>query len=141
MKGLLAFGGVSVLMLGLSLFLILNTRSFLNNAETARGEVIDLMSSYDDEGDVTYAPIVTYTTLEGKTLIHVGSNYSYPAAYDKGEIIDVYYNPEEPKDVRLPRFFSLWGGALITGILGLLFGGATVLIIFWTRTPKEQVTA
>ena len=40
---LLVFGGVSILLLGLSLYVVLSTRSFLNSAEKTRGKVVDFI--------------------------------------------------------------------------------------------------
>ena len=135
---LLVFGGVSILLLGLSLYVVLSTRSFLNSDEKTRGKVVDFIESVDTEGDVTYAPIVVYKTVTGEQMIYASSQYSYPAAYEENELVDVYYDRTKPNSERLSGIFSLWGGAIITGILGLIFGIAPLLIYRSIRKERKR---
>lgn len=135
---LVVFAGVSILLLGLSLYSVLSTQSFMDTAEKTTGKVVDFIESSDDEGDIVYAPIVVYKTLTGKQIIYASSNYSYPAAYKKNELIDVYYDPQKPNRAELSGVFSLNGAAIISGILGLVCGILTLFFYVSIRKEAKQ---
>lgn len=120
--------------LGISIYTISNTRSFVAQAEMARGEVVDLEYRRDNSGSSAsggaYYPVVKYRTAAGDQRTLYGNTGSSPPSYRVGEAVDVLYAPTNPSDARIAGFFSLWLVALITGVLGWLFslGGAGVMI-------------
>ncbi|MEE8434142.1 MAG: DUF3592 domain-containing protein, partial [bacterium] len=67
---------------------------------------------------------------EGQPVEKVSSTSSNPPSYFEGERIRVLYIPSNPQDASIKAFFSLWGGSVIVGALGLVFfliGGGMVL--------------
>jgi hypothetical protein len=117
------FGLVGVLMLVGAGLLYQNTTKFIASASRARGEVIDLLrveSSRRNSSD-TWRPMVHFKLPSGEIIEFTPSSSSSPPAYDKGEIVEVFFNPGDPKDARLNGFFDLWGGAAIVGGLGAVF--------------------
>ncbi len=66
----------------------------------------------------------------GETIEFAPSSSSSPPAYDKGEVVGVFFNPADPKDARLDGFFDLWGGATIVGGLGAIFLAVGVAMHF-----------
>ncbi|MDX1757914.1 MAG: DUF3592 domain-containing protein, partial [Marinobacter sp.] len=59
----------------------------------------------------------------GRQVEFKSSTGSNPPSYSRGELVPVLYEAENPASARINGFFSLWGGALIVGVLGLIFGG------------------
>ncbi|WP_049794420.1 DUF3592 domain-containing protein [Variovorax paradoxus] len=117
------FGLVGVLMLVGAGLLYQNTTKFIASASRAQGEVIDLLrveSSRRNSSD-TWRPMVHFKLPSGEIIEFTPSSSSSPPAYDKGEIVEVFFNPADPKDARLNGFFDLWGGAAIVGGLGAVF--------------------
>jgi len=118
------FLGIGVLMLIGALLLWNSTRRFIANADTAQGKVIELIEVRDeDDGSITYKPVVTFEAPTGKSITFTASFSSKPAPYDVGESVEVLYAPDDPHDARIRGFGSLWLGPTILGGLGIVFAG------------------
>ena len=65
--------------------------------------------------------MVHFKLPSGEIIEFTPSSSSSPPAYDKGEVVGVFFDPADPKDARLDGFFDLWGGAAIVGGLGVVF--------------------
>lgn len=129
-------------MLAGSLYWAFNTKTFLETAHSANGTVTDLIARRNSEGGRTYAPEFSFETAQGRKVTVVSSSSSNPAAYDRGEMVEVLYLPEQPTEAKINGFFSLWGGSLIVGILGLVFtaiGGGMVLWSIMKRRKEEHL--
>ncbi|PKM31283.1 MAG: DUF3592 domain-containing protein [Gammaproteobacteria bacterium HGW-Gammaproteobacteria-11] len=116
------------LLLG-AFFLYQNTQSFLADAATAEGVVTALTPSRSTDS-VTYRPVVRFATQDGEVIEFTSTAGSNPPSYATGEQVEVLYSPANPNSARIKGFFSLWGGASITGGLGGLFfilGGGFML--------------
>jgi len=117
----LVIGG---LMLFIALLLWNNTRRFVANAASAQGKVIELIEVRDeDDGSITYKPVVAYEAANGRSLRFTASFSSKPAPYRVGERVEVLYAPRDPSDARIRGFSSLWLGPTILGGLGVVFAG------------------
>jgi Protein of unknown function (DUF3592) len=46
---------------------------------------------------------------------------SSPAAFSVGESVRVRYDPANPEDARIHKFFEIWGATVIFGIVGAAF--------------------
>ena len=107
-------------------------QAFLAAAQPAEGTVVELdlvRSSSGSGSSYSYYPIVRFRTAGGEEIrfgSKVGSN---PPSYRRGERIGVLYDPQTPELAEIDGFFSLWGGVLILGLIGLVFG--TVGIGHW----------
>jgi hypothetical protein len=117
------FGLVAVLMLAGAWLLYQNTTQFIASASRAQGEVIELLrvESSRRNGSDTWRPLVNFKVPSGETIEFAPSSSSSPPAYDKGEVVGVFFDPADPKNARLDGFFDLWGGATIVGGLGAVF--------------------
>jgi hypothetical protein len=107
----LVFGLVGVLMLVGAGLLYQNTTKFIASASRARGEVIELLrveSSRRNSSD-TWRPLVHFKLPSGEIVEFAPSSSSSPPAYDKGEIVGVFFNPGDPKDARLERLLRPLG--------------------------------
>ncbi|MBZ0334217.1 DUF3592 domain-containing protein [Marinobacter sp. AL4B] len=98
-----------------------NTTSFLERSETAQGTVVELIRSRSSDS-TSYYPVVRFTAAEGQPIEFRSNSGSNPPSYNRGEQVTVFYEPANPQDAMIDGFFSLWGGAVIAGILGSVFG-------------------
>lgn len=116
------FGGIGIALLAGAGYAYYYSRSFIDNARTAAGTITGLHyheSSRNKGG--SYYPTVQFTAQDGKSYTVTSNSGSNPASYDVGEQVKVYYNPEDPTDILLPDFFSMWGVTLILGFIGTVF--------------------
>lgn len=117
-KYIFAFIG-AVLLVG-AFFLYSNTSSFLESAVTTDGMVTKLITSRSNNSD-TYAPVVQFQDMGGNVIEFKSSVSSNPPSYNRGERVEVLYNPGDSADAKIKSFFPLWGGAMIVGFLGVVF--------------------
>jgi hypothetical protein len=59
---------------------LVRTVQFVQRAEHASGTVIDLSRETDSDGEVTFYPVVRFTTAEGKEIEFKSSSASSPPA-------------------------------------------------------------
>mgnify|MGYP006188413307 CR=1 FL=1 len=122
-------------------FLFSSTNTFLDEAVSARGTVVDLIrSSGSSDSGPTYAPVVQFTTSSGQAIEFTSSVSSNPPSYSPGESVEVLYLPNQPHNAKMSSFFSLWGGATIVGSMGGIFFliGVGFFIVPMLRSRKEE---
>lgn len=140
------FSGVAILMLliaGISSYFAIQK---ISKEESAPGRIADVVvrKEYINEQDrITrdfYYPVIEFTASDGKkrtVQISEGSDSPY---YEKGDEITVLYDPEHPLDARIQSAGSnalMWILPAITGILGIAFTGA-VLVVKKLMPPVEE---
>lgn len=85
--------------------------------------------SDSSNNSITYKPLVKFIDDKGTPIEFLSSTSSNPPSYSVHEKVEVIYNPEFPNEAKIKSFFSLWGGATILGVLGLVFfiiGGSII---------------
>ena len=117
------FGLVGIILLAVAVFSYFHTWSFMSDSLTSDGTVIDFVYS-----DNAAYPTVRYQTQAGKFVEFTSNVGSNPPSFDKGELVEVYYNPENPREARIGTFFSLWGMVIIPGVLGLVFSFIPIIV-------------
>ena len=137
----LVFGAVGLVLCAIAWLLHHNTASFITSASRTQGEVMRLLyveSSKRNESG-TWKPLVRFKAPSGEIIEFAPSSSSSPPAYEVGETVDVFFDPNDPQDAMLDGFFSLWGGAAITGGLGLVFLLVTAGLLFMpASTPAKR---
>ena len=102
--------------------------------------VIDSIYSYqeyddlDDRWETRYDVYVSYTTDDGEYISGVDIGY-YTSGMREGKKVTIYYNPDDPYDVR-SRGGSTLGVALF-GFVGVLF--TVVGIILLVKVSKKRL--
>jgi Protein of unknown function (DUF3592) len=125
----LIFGGVGVLLLGIDLFLFLYTQQQITNSLHVQGKVIDLVAQDSDE-DASVAPRISFVAKNGDTYTFTSSVSTYPPSFQKGQTVELYYDPQNPKEAIIDTFWELWFvNVLLTG-LSLPFLGVG-LVLAW----------
>jgi len=102
---------------------------FVSDAQSARGQVVEISRSYNNEGGASYTPTIRYRRSDGRTFeaeTHIASgNYDYGI----GDQVDILYAFDDPEVVRIDSFFSLYG----IGLIFAAIGGVFLRIITWVR--------
>jgi hypothetical protein len=139
------FAGVAVLMLLIAFLSSASAILKINREERAPGRVVEIVErrEYVNEEDRIvqdyYYPVVEYVSADGGPhTVHMTEGSSVPQ-YEVGDQVTVLYNPERPLDARiesLGSFALMWIWPGITGILGLAFLGA-VLIVRTVMSPEQ----
>ena len=127
-----------IFLLGLSFHFYVSTSSYLKSAKSVEGTVIKLLPIEDDENNTTYAPVFEFKDQAGQSHVIESSLGRNPPAFEKGQKVEVLYDPASPQNAKLNEFFSLWGVAVIVGFIGMLsliFG----LILFFIKKEKINV--
>jgi len=121
-----------------AVFAYRGTTSFLATAQSATGEVIDLLRARSSDS-TTYKPMVRFVTASGQPVEFVSSVGANPPSYARGETVEVLYTPEAPQDARIKSFFSLWGVATVLGGVGCVFGaiGGGLWLAGWLGGRKR----
>jgi len=131
----------SVIGLGMlvgSFFLYQNTMEFLAAAVKTDGVVVDLVRSRSSDS-TTYAPTIRFKTTNGTMIEFTSSTSSNPPSYSRGELVAIIYLADDPDKAKINSFFSLWGGAVIVGVLGTAFFLIGFgIIIFGIRKQKKK---
>lgn len=114
-----------------------NTVTFLDEALEVPGVVTDLVYSRSSDSR-SYYPVVEFNDANGQLIEFQSSSGSNPASYSVGEQVSVLYTAGEPESARINGFFSLWGGALILGILGGVFFLVGALMVLVPMVSKAR---
>ena len=114
-----------------------DARHFITTATVAEGRVIELVRKRSSDS-TSYAPRVSFMDVQGRMHTFTSRTSSNPPAYDIGETVQVFYQPDSPAQARIDGFFSLWGATLIIGIVGGVFAliGAVLVLVPWLRARR-----
>lgn len=89
----------------------------------AQGTVVSLESRYNSDSGTTYRPVVEFTDAKGTLHRFTGGVGSKPAAYSRGEQVEVIYDPALPGQAIVNSFTERFLFPLAFGGFGLLFAG------------------
>lgn len=122
-KGMVIFTVLSVGLLLVGAYLANRNLTFQNQAGQAEGVVtaLDYRRSSSSSGG-TYYPEVRWRAPDGNDYRFTGDFGTSPSAYDVGERVKVFYDPQDYHDVRLGGFFGTWGLPAILFLFGGIFG-------------------
>jgi len=71
-------------------------------------------------------PVISYK-WQGEEHLYADNTYTSPPAYDRGEKIELFVNPNDPKDVWINSFIGRYLAMTIVGGIGLIFLGFLAL--------------
>ncbi|GAB4491946.1 MAG: hypothetical protein OHK0031_14990 [Anaerolineales bacterium] len=131
------FSGVAALMLLITLIAVGINLSRLRKEVSAPGVVVDMVKRSTVETvngeeivNFYYSPVVRFSAQDGRTREVQMAEGSDRPEYERGDQVTVRYDPAHPLDARIDSPGSgalMWLLPVITGILGLAFGGAVFL--------------
>jgi hypothetical protein len=123
-------GGAIMLAIGLTMLVLavaglVSVVWFRSNAQSVMGTVVaEVLTPYSDGN--SYCPVVSYTTRNGQTLEHRSNICAWPAAYEVGDQVRMYYNPLNPSSVQMNNFFGTWFFPILFGFMGIVFSASSV---------------
>lgn len=125
------FSAVGLILLGATVFIYINTAEFIKASATAEGVVVHV-----ERVDDVYYPTVRFQTSDNKNIEFRSSTGSNPPSHSVGDNAEVMYSSDDPYNARINTFFSLWFGALLTGVIGLVFFFIVIVITLIQRQKK-----
>jgi len=132
------FAVIGSAMLAGSFFWYTKTKSFIGEALTAPGVVIELVRSRSNDS-TTYTPVVEYTTEKGQKIEFTSSVGSNPPSHSKGDQIEVLYHEDTPQQAKINSFFSLWLGPILLLVLGSIFSIVGFSLVLYPRLKSKNV--
>lgn len=102
-------------------FAVKSTTRFLAAAQTAEGEVTDVVSERDSDGDLVQYPIVTFTSRDGEQVQFKGSTST--SSSNVGTKVTVKFVPGDEQNAKIDGFLDVWGLVLFLSVFGIGFGG------------------
>ena len=119
-----------------------NATALYRTGSRAEGKVTEIRASrYTDQEEVvsrggrewrrdvertSYAPVVRFTTAEGREIEFFGRGGS-GTSYREGDVVTVAYDPAKPIDAHIVSFVDLWLPAVVAWGVAILFGGCVGL--------------
>ena len=119
---------------GIGIWLYTSTRSFLEQAVSAQGNVVEVRPGGGRDG-TSYNIVFEYQDESGTTHEKVSRWASNPPTHSVGERVEVLYVPGDPSDARIRSFMSLWAGPAICGVtilFPLVFGIGFIWLVPFT---------
>ncbi|HEY2981571.1 MAG TPA: DUF3592 domain-containing protein [Anaerolineales bacterium] len=143
MKGFLNFFTIlGVILLGVAGILYNMGNSFRSKAELTTGTVTGFSVSVDSEDNSeSYCPQVRFRTTGGQDVTYFSNFCSSPPAYDVGEKVELYYDPQNPESAQLKGFWSQYLVVTIFACIGLPFAAVGVWIALPSKAKKEKKAA
>ncbi len=128
----IVFSLVGGLLALIGVFLFIRTRIFIGKAQAVKGTVIQMVYSRTSSSSSSggYAPVYQYKTLDGQSFVMQDNLSSNPPRFQVGQEIDVLYESENPQKARINKWMNLYFAPVLLGVLGLIFGGIGISLVF-----------
>jgi hypothetical protein len=137
MKAKLVFLVVGLIFSGFGSFMLHMNSEKINTWNYTVGKVIghSINASSSANEDDTYFEKIAYS-VEGKRFVGI-SQMSSSDPIEKGQQVNIYYNPHNPKEVLVDSWFRTYGFALIFLSIGLLLFVGAIVSFFSSFTSKS----
>lgn len=139
---LTAFVGVAVLMCVISVLTGVSTWRGMSREVEAPGQVVDMVTRRDEQGNEFYYPVVDFVLANGSRKTAQMPEGSWPPVYQVGDQVTVLYDPGQPLNARVKSTsgtVSLWTWTIVTGFLAVAFVLATV-VAWWVSKEAPDIT-
>lgn len=100
-----------------------STSRFLEGAARTTGTITGNYRSRNSDGEVSYYPLVTFTTAHGKQVEFRSHTGGRSGVYPIGAEVAVLYMPTNPQAAEINSWLAQWFGTTIFGVLGVGFSG------------------
>ena len=111
---------IGIILLGISLYMLKQSMSFLKTSERAKAVVIELKETRDSDGS-TYKPVFKFKTLLNKEIIYTPGYSSSPPSHQLGEEATIAYDPANPEKAKLLTYFGTFLWTIIFMCISLPF--------------------
>ncbi len=137
-----AFTAISITALLIGVFALWSATDLYAGGGRAQGTVVEIRRSSSivteevtlatgrevrrDVEQVSFAPVVRFTTQEGREVEFHGRGGS-GTSFSAGDVVTVVYDRTNPSRARIVSFLDLWLPAVVAFAVAFLFGGAVSL--------------
>jgi len=133
---------VGVGLLAGSLVSAIHTSAFMRRSMTAQGTVLHLNPKPNSDNDGTvYAPVFSFTAIDGQSYTLSSNNYSSPPEFSEGQTVKVLYERGSPSEARIDSVWQLWATEVVLGVIGSLFAAFSVGFLTFLRWRDQQALA
>ncbi|MDW8396255.1 MAG: DUF3592 domain-containing protein [Anaerolineae bacterium] len=152
------FGGCFLAILGLifiaiGLFVRQQTLDQLSRSVLTEAVVVELVPTRGSEGNTLYAPRFRFTLENGETVYAESATSTNPPAHRVGDVVRIYYERDNPLNVKVDSFADLWlfptlfiafgGIAALSGIGGFVIavvklGGLAALLVWFAARRRSS---
>ena len=96
------------------------------------GKVIDVVRTTGPRGGNAFAPVIQFQTYMNETIIKTYPMATNPCPYKKGDEVEIYYHPENPKRFLMKNDKAMRILFIGLGIMGTFFflGGLIGMYFF-----------
>lgn len=105
------------------------TRQLISGGLKAKGSVVGFERRSSKSGSSDY-PVIEFATASGEIRRFTTSG---AGDYNKGEAVEVLYDPGDPASVRVNVFVEKWLASLALGAFGLLCVGVGIGTLLYER--------
>jgi Protein of unknown function (DUF3592) len=95
-------------------------RAFIRHSAIASGTIVALTENRERD-EISYFPKVKFQTSSGREVTFQSEMGSSSEAGQVGHTVAVRYRIDQPHVAEIDSFMSLWGLALLFGVLGVVF--------------------
>ena len=95
-------------------------RDFIRYSATVFGTIIALTENREG-GEITHFPKIRFQAASGREITFESAMGSSLATHRVGDVVTVRYRVDQPYQAEIDSFMSLWGVALLFGVLGVAF--------------------
>ena len=117
-----------------AVWLFVSGSRFRKTAVHITGEIVDIMSRYDNDGDVHHEVFVTYT-FEGRTYERVQLT-QYDSSMYVGKSISLLCDPENPGRVRTESGFLIV--TITLTVMGIAFSCVGIIPMIFAAKKKQK---
>jgi hypothetical protein len=127
--------------LAIALGFALHTWVFLNRSQGTTARIVGMVSTrYEDQDSVGFAPVFTFTAIDGHSYTVTSDVFAYPPEYVVGQRVPVLYEKTNPVRARLDSFWQLWLFPFAFGLIGGLGAGTGYLLLLYDRRVLVQAS-
>jgi hypothetical protein len=92
----------------IALYNIFRTINFLDRSLETKGVVIELVEIYIGVFQCVYPTVRFLEARTGEQYTARGRNVSFPERFSVGQDVDIFYDPENPSNIKIKSFWQLW---------------------------------
>lgn len=123
----------AVVLLGIAAISSCLNWNFIHSAIFAKGIVVQMRERRGQDGNITYAPVVSFKDANNRVHIIEAHSSSSPPSHQLGDVVPVLYRNGEPENGRINEFFEMWGIAAFSGGFGILDFLIGCLLLVWPK--------
>jgi hypothetical protein len=126
------FMAMGAIMLLIIYFIHKRRQRLIDMGYRVTGKVIDVVRTTGGRGGFAYAPVIQFQTYMNETIIKTYPMATNPCPYKKGDEIEVYYHPKNPKRFIMKNDKAIRIVYIVLSIMGIFFfvGGLIGMYFF-----------